>query len=502
MRLLLRADASASLGVGHAMRAFSLAESARALGHSVLFAGSVDDVQWLAALVREAVDVVEAPSYADLGSWAAAENVDVVFVDDYEAPVNLWMGCDRAGVLLGNVEDGRWGRRRADFVVDPSLGAHVEARPADGSGVVLCGLEYAWVRAAVRRARRGAVARDASETNIEVLAVMGGTDAARALPRVLAALAEAQAGMPDLRVRVRAVGHDVKERSVPGLDVVPLTVGPELPVWMAASDLVVTAAGTTMLELCCIGAPMAVVAVTANQLAGYEAFTDAGLAVGLGTPGRVGVADGAASLLAGVLASPARRAELARRVVARVDGAGGARLLRVVERRVNGAPTAPAGLVARPATFADAPALLSWRNDPVVRSASRTREVIEPAAHEVWLSATLDAPWRHLYLVEDAAAQAVGSVRWDRIEDSADWEVSISLATYARGRGWGGAVLAVAESAFRATVPEVKRLLATVHADNKASLRLFLGSGYAHTGSPDEEGFLRLTKELRAAVSR
>jgi spore coat polysaccharide biosynthesis predicted glycosyltransferase SpsG/RimJ/RimL family protein N-acetyltransferase len=498
MRLLLRCDASPAGGAGHLMRCVSIGEAARALGHDVVLAGATAAVPWVDRLLDALqVEVVAAPPWHELGRWAAGRDVAAVHVDSYDAPRDLRLQCASAGIVLSSIEDGTWGRRPADVVVDPSPGAEARARPEDGSSTVLRGARYAPVRAAVRVGRLAAAARAEGDA-LEVVVVLGGTDATGALAATLTAVAQAQqaAQVPPLRVRAVAPAGALPEV---GLPVEPLPPGPDLVAAMAEADLVVTAAGSTVSELWCLGVAAAAVPVAANQLPGYAEALRRGLLFGLGREAGPGLGARAVDTLALAVRSGGPRRAVAARAAAVVDGAGPARLLRAVERAVGPAawlPTPP--LRVRPASGADAAELLEWRNDPQTRASSRMQDQISWAEHSAWLARVLALPDRHLLVVEDHAAQPVGSVRWDGSSaDRAAWEVSIVLAPHARGRGWGGEVLRSGTAELAEAEPEARVLVAHVHESNAASVRLFEEAGYRIVSGPSVEGFLRWERPLR-----
>ncbi|GAB3957470.1 hypothetical protein GCM10027614_73010 [Micromonospora vulcania] len=100
----------------------------------------------------------------------------------------------------------------------------------------------------------------------------------------------------------------------------------------------VSAAGTSTWELCCLGAPAALVCVVDNQRESYARVVRHGLAVGLGelpeltgtgVAGRAARAT-AARTLHGLLSSPERRAALSARAWSTVDGQGRARVVDAV----------------------------------------------------------------------------------------------------------------------------------------------------------------------------
>jgi spore coat polysaccharide biosynthesis predicted glycosyltransferase SpsG len=174
MRVLLRCDGGGPLGVGHVIRSLALAEAAVGAGHEVVVAGHFEGSFLQGQLAAAPVEV------AQLSAWVADGDLqplidlvrrlrpDVLHVDSYLAPDGLRAlvtsggagvrldGNDPTSVVVSNMEDGTFGRRPADVVVDPTFGAELSARPADGTPWLLRGSRYAPVRQRVIDARRRA----------------------------------------------------------------------------------------------------------------------------------------------------------------------------------------------------------------------------------------------------------------------------------------------------------------------------------------------------------
>ena len=245
-----------------------------------------------------------------------------------------------------------------------------------------------------------------------VLVVMGGTDAGGALVGAVEALVNADVSADVLAVSPQpGPGLKAEAMSTRHVRVLATPVRSDLPRLLAGHDLVLSASGTTVWELCCIGTPMAVVHVTDNQRPVHDAVVAAGAALGLG-----GVADlpQAAGKLRALLRDGFRRLDLAAAGQGLVDGGGAGRVVDLMEAVVAGAEQ-PWQLRARAATDGDAERLLAWRNDPVTRAASVEPGEVTAEAHRAWLAESLASRDR-LLLVVEAAATPVATVRWDRLE--------------------------------------------------------------------------------------
>lgn len=326
MRVLLRADAGAAIGAGHLARCVALAEEAVRRRHPVVLCGEVGGAGWLARRLDE-LGVPVVPATGPLGAQVRELAADVVVVDHYSLGGDLRGEVNAAGATLVSIEDGPFGRRAADVVVDANLTSR--ARPEDGTPVVVRGPRFAPLREAVLAARARRAAGVPVGDVARVVVVLGGSSAGKAVSAVLTALA--------------GTGHRLEVEAISasgGVDV-PATAAhqritvhpprPDLPELLAGADLVVSAAGVTLLELCCLGVPMALLRLADNQAAGYRAAVERGLAVGLGDAGAlVAKPSGAVETLRALIADRERLARLGALAAATVDGRGARRILDAV----------------------------------------------------------------------------------------------------------------------------------------------------------------------------
>jgi RimJ/RimL family protein N-acetyltransferase len=145
----------------------------------------------------------------------------------------------------------------------------------------------------------------------------------------------------------------------------------------------------------------------------------------------------------------------------------------------------------RSAVGDDSDRLLAWRNDPATRAASRNADLIGQDQHDRWLVDVLAADDREL-LVGEANGEPIGQVRFDRLCD-ARWEISVTVAPNARGRGLGGPLVAAGVEWLWAARREASVVEALVREGNERSLRVFEGCGFVRVPSEDE-GFARLER--------
>jgi spore coat polysaccharide biosynthesis predicted glycosyltransferase SpsG len=324
-RLLLRADASPVIGAGHISRVVAYAERAVSRGWAVSFSGRTDNAEWLASRFDELGVPRLQPADDGPALGRLAEDFDVVLVDHYELG-DLRKDVNNAGALLVSIEDGTFGRRAADVVAD--CGFAPAPRPEDGSPVLLRGVAYAPLRDVVLAARdkRQHVRLDGP---LRVTVVLGGGGAwAGVVSAILTALSET--GL-SFAARVLARGDVTVPAAFDGQSFEVTGPGTNLHDLLVDTDLAVSAAGVTLLELCCLGVPTAVVRLVDNQVTGYRGALDHGLAAGIGS-GESLLAGGqeAGSVLSDLLSRSTERERLAATAAATVDGLGADRVLDAV----------------------------------------------------------------------------------------------------------------------------------------------------------------------------
>lgn len=475
------------------VRCVSVGEAAREAGWDVIAAGDIESPLGRRLLQGVADKLFPRPADAEgLARLARQVGADIVHLDTYDDEGDVRAQLAEASVLLSSIEDGPFGRRAADLAIDPSAGAEFDCRPEDGTLRLARGAEFIPVRALIRalrtEPRKPAEEPRSAGDRLDVVTVMGGTDARNATAAAVRLWAET--GVASHCTVVVPGGQTLDVGELPeGLTLEVAEQSSELPRLFARADLVISGAGTTIWELAALGVPMAIIQLVENQRQNYAFAVDRGMAAGLGVFGED--AEGAAQTLGGVLSDAGLRSRLAAAARAIVDGAGAARIVGLWGE-LDGSRD---GVSVRPATISDAAHLFHWRNDPSVRSVSRSTGELQWDGHVAWLERTLERT-DVVLLVAEADGRAAGTVRFDA-HTSHDWEVSITLAPAARGRGVAGTILRGAEDRFCQDHPEAT-LHAVMRASNQPSYRLFKGAGYEgaldEREGTDDGGWYRLVK--------
>jgi UDP-2,4-diacetamido-2,4,6-trideoxy-beta-L-altropyranose hydrolase len=307
MRVFVRADGSARIGLGHVMRSLALAHWAREGGAEVTYVMADDPVA--CSLVERRGFAVVRLGDGDDRSWLT-ELVgagDRVVFDGYPFLTSgLTAEARSFGAFVAVVDDHDGGDVECDWAVNPNA---VEGTRYSRATQTLCGPSYALVRpefAEFRRAR-GADGRT-------LLVTLGGSDAGGVTEAALSAI-EASSAFEHVVLVVGPAAVAPAPR--PWLEVV------RDPTDVAAvfdrADAAVSAAGSTTWELFCLGVPSVLLEVAPNQR--LVAITAARAGAAFVASSVAGLGEALAQL-----ARPDVRARVSAQALATVDGCGATRV--------------------------------------------------------------------------------------------------------------------------------------------------------------------------------
>ena len=288
MRLLIRADATPSMGTGHIMRSMALAMAAKEHGIAVHMLSHVG-VDWVRQrLHNESVDVLL------LGAPPAAQESPYKLLEDLARaaqgydPCSCWMVLDgyhfgpdcqkavrNAGYKLLVIDDyAHLPEYSCDILLNQNIGAERLTYRGD-IGQKLLGLRYVLMRPEFAAAREKATSRIFSEPPKNILLTLGGGDFSGPLRLLAPHFSVPEMTGRTLRVISGAMPEHVLQeclRDCPA-GVENLRVVEDMPALLLDTDLCITAGGSTCWELCCLGVPFMTLAVAENQqgvVAGLE----------------------------------------------------------------------------------------------------------------------------------------------------------------------------------------------------------------------------------------
>jgi UDP-2,4-diacetamido-2,4,6-trideoxy-beta-L-altropyranose hydrolase len=335
---VVRCDASATLGLGHFVRCLSLAQELRRRGATVVFACRTLLPLARRALAGEgitcrALPVVsqpdgglldEVPLLVDL-AWQSGASAAII--DHYSADGAYLARLRDAGLHLVVVDDlAGHDLRAAEVVINQNLGAEGLPYRTAPTAARLFGPAFAMVRGPFRERREKLVRTWAAGDN-RLVVTLGGGELSDILVAVLAALDTGNVRELAIRCIVGgAAAAELKGRACASRHRVEL-IGDasDMAEHLAWADVSLNAGGSTCWEMCCLGVPMMLLALSSDQEPTVRELGERGCALALGPD--VGAAPAVVEQL---LADPGRRAAMSRSGMALVDGRGGARVAEAV----------------------------------------------------------------------------------------------------------------------------------------------------------------------------
>jgi len=480
MTLLIRADATTQIGLGHVMRCLALGQAWQDRGGRVVFATTCQSGRLRKRLTREGFELVlldkSYPNPADweMTSQVLVENPDAwVVLDGYRLDSIYQCRIKKAGHRLLVIDDmAQLDYYYADVILNQNFHATKLHYRCAADTRLLLGTKYVLLRREFQKWRDWK--REIPDVARNVLVTMGGSDPDNATLEVLRAIEDAELG--DLAV-VAVVGAEnphfesIQHTARASRHAVRLLEDAEnMAELMAWANLAISSAGTTCWELAFMGVPAVLVSLVENQDSSAAALVDQGAALSI-AKGDIRRADLVRILRQLLLSAKLRRgmSEAGRELV---DGLG---LLRAVSHLEG-----PRQLTLRSVEEDDAQAVLEWANDPDTREASFSSSRITMKEHLQWFEDKLSDPNVVMLLGTDCQGVTIGVVRFDLHEDEA--VVSLNVAPEHRGRGHGGELLRLACREILSR-PDVDLVIAHVKRENTRSVQVFLGAGFVVDGT-------------------
>ena len=327
------------MGYGHLVRSASLASAWRAAGGEALLVTSCERLP--GDLEGEMIEIVP-PSrdtgddLAALARIVSAHPPDWLAIDGYQfdrAYVASARSFSRRVLLIADQPNDA--TIAADGVLDQNLGAEdLPYRTAPGA-LRLFGPRYALLRAQFAAAIGVRPVRTRAD---RVLLIMGASDIAGRIPDLMRAI-DAEIDYP-IEVAVVVGAGSANVMSIEAVAASSRRARfqvhhdpPDLWQLMTSADDAVSAAGSTVWELCALGVPTVLVTVAANQVRGAAALDRAGAAINLGPVAALTARDLGVRLRS-ILGDAPLRARLAAAASALADGRGAGRVVEALRERL------------------------------------------------------------------------------------------------------------------------------------------------------------------------
>nr|WP_313092880.1 UDP-2,4-diacetamido-2,4,6-trideoxy-beta-L-altropyranose hydrolase [Moraxella sp. CTOTU48268] len=533
MKIVVRADASLTIGSGHIMRCLTLADGLKKQRHDISFICRHHDGH-LADLIAQkgfAVQLLAKSKTADFikqhahSEWLGASESDDfaecqpilqvlkpdwLIIDHYAIGENWEQQAKR---LLPNlkilaIDDLADRTHDCEILLDQNFGRKNEDYQAlvPSHCQLLLGTRYTLLRDEFASWRAMSLNRRKSvQPPKHILVNLGGVDNDNVTLKILQSLNTfVQQSTQSFNVTVvmgktaphiESVQRFAKRASFACAVLVNVTNMAQL---MANADLAIGAAGSTTWERCCLGLPMMLIVLADNQQVIAKALADKNL-VKVVTD--IGALDEQLPRLLSELADNYKK--FSRQSAKLVDGQGAKRVAHWIKfaQKFQHCQV-------RQATQADSQMIWQWRNHVDVRRWMFGQDEIALADHEKWYGRQLDRANVHL-LIFEVAGEPMGLVNVTQMtvdkyqtlqlanthapnpnssnpnssspnEKTASWGFYLSPnSPKGQGLGFALGVLAIAQI-FNTT--DIGKITAQVLAYNTASLALHRKLGFSETG--------------------
>jgi UDP-2,4-diacetamido-2,4,6-trideoxy-beta-L-altropyranose hydrolase len=479
--LLIRADASVSIGTGHIMRMIALGQAWRAQGGEVHFLCAEVTPALKQRLASEGFHLLRI--HATLGSQqdlsetmhlvsetlqADRQNTRVV-LDGYHFGSDFQLGIKAAGFKLLVVDDyGHAGFYHADWVLNQNISAREElyAKRSPDTKLLL-GPKFVMLRKEFL-AYKGRQ-REIAPVAKKILVTLGGSDPDNVTLKVIQVLIDLD---PHVKVviggsnpHLRKIENFIQSQNNSTALIEVIVNATNMLELMAWADIAVAAAGSTSWELAFMGLPNLVFVLADNQVEIAEGLSARQVATSIGRPSPASLVSFKEKL--GQLAvSHAERYRILQVSRELIDGSGAKRVV---------AAMVADSLLLRRVELGDFKVLWEWANDPLVRQSSFEVDSIPWEEHLEWCNRKIADASCYFYWASFQSGEPIGQVRFDIKNQEAI--VSIGLDSCQRGRGLGLAVLLKATALFFEN-SNSKKIHAFIKPTNHASMRLFEAAGF------------------------
>jgi len=334
--LVIRADASTQIGIGHLMRCLALAQAWKDAGGRVAFITGCQSESLLQRLREEEFNIhLLAHPYPDPEDWDYTKNVLTispdawVVLDGYHFDEVYQQQVKQAGHRLLVIDDmAHLKHYHADIVLNQNLHAENSHYSCEPYTHLLLGTPYVLLRREFL-AWRG-WQREIPETARKVLVTLGGGDPENHTLKVIQALQKMDIpGLEAVVVIGASNPHAGPLEAAAGQGHIPIRLirdAGNMPDLIAWADVAISGGGSTNWELAFMGLPGVIIVLADNQLSIAGELASAGVAINLGWYAGV-TTNEISNTLAQLLAAEGVRVQMSQRGKQLVDGSGGQRVV-------------------------------------------------------------------------------------------------------------------------------------------------------------------------------
>ena len=486
-KILIRADASREIGIGHVMRCLALAQGWQDyLGGKVFFVLGTRAPTLENRLIREGIEVIHIGS--PLGSVEDASKTALlarengahwIVVDGYHFGAEYQKTIKDAGLSLLFIDDyGHTDHYYADIVLNQNIYADMSLyKNYEPYTRFLLGAKYALLRREFLAWTEHK--RDIPDIARKVLITFGGSDPDNVTLKVIEALKKIEIDRLDVITVVGGVNQNyktirqsVKER--PGFSVrKDVNNMPELMAW---ADVAISAGGSTCWELVFMGLPSILCPVAENQMSNVRFLKSKGLVKCIRTDD-ISNLEVTAKKITNLLISHNERNLLSQNMKRLVVGEGSRCIfMHMGEKKIQ----------LRRVKKSDCKIIWEWVNDPVVRNSAFRQDTIPWNEHEQWFKEKISNPNCIIFILSSRQKKLIGQIRFDVKDGNA--EVDVSIDKKFRECGMGSYLIMEGVRKF-VELTKIFRIHAHIKSHNITSIRSFEKSNFKITNMTRVQNF-------------
>lgn len=439
MKITIRVDADTKIGTGHVMRCIALAQAWQDQGGEVTFISHCESAALKDRIRREGFSFIvldkvcpDSSDFTNTLSILKSESADRgnwLVLDGYHFTPEYQKSMREEGIRLLVIDDmNHLPHYHADILLNQNIHAPDLKYHCDADTTLLLGTRYVLLRREFLKYRD--FKRQISERAKNILVTLGGADPDNVTLKVIEALK--LLNEPDISVRI-IIGpanphQETLRKAIVSVDFKAelLINPPNMPELMTWADIAISAGGSTCWEMVFMGVPNIAMTLARNQKAVADSIAKTGVALNLGwhnivEPGLI------TKTLYDIILSGNRRADMAQKGRAAIDGGGGSRLIKEINA---------VSISIRKVIESDCELIWEWANNPAVRSSAFSSDFIPIEEHEKWFYSKVKNQECFLFIGCNGNNQPIGQIRFDMVR-TGEVEVDVSIDKAWRGKGYG-----------------------------------------------------------------
>ncbi|MFC1744000.1 UDP-2,4-diacetamido-2,4,6-trideoxy-beta-L-altropyranose hydrolase [Candidatus Riflebacteria bacterium] len=486
--LLIRADADPEMGTGHVMRCLAIAQTWENLGGRSTFLGHWKNPYLQERVVTPKIDFIEIikpyTKHKDLKITLSQLNrlkrktgqKPWLILDGYHFSDDFQKAIKESNFPLLVLDDTvNLKKYYADIILNPNFHCKKLIYPVSAETLILSGPEFFPLRKEFLKI--SGRKKFFSSRAKKILITLGGSNQAQLLRKIVKAAIEFSFWALELTVIYNEELPDenvfIKKAKIKGHKIIFLKSVPQMAALMKEMDLIITAAGTTLLEASFLGIPCLTGYLARNQKINESGFKIAGAAISIGSWRRASIKKIRTNLFELILESKKRRV-LSKNAKQIVAGKGAHYLSQLLFYFFQKIP--PGKIILRLAEKRDCISLWQLANEPAVRANSFNKKTIPLKHHMKWFSARINSRDTIFWVVEFSGVIA-GQIRYDKVS-SEKALLNFSVSGSFRGKGLGTFLLNSTKNLLFRKMNITSCIEAIVFTENLASKKSFEKAGF------------------------